>query len=834
MKSLFSTLQTLMVAMMATLAVVSCGDREYDEPPVNDGSVVIAEEDQITIGEIKALYQNGKTQITSDKWMRGVVAGDDEFGNIYRTLILQDDTDGITVSVDKNNLHTLFFAGREVFVKVKDLYIGKYRGLLQIGVLNGSDIGRIPETIVDNIVVPGKLVGVEPVTVKIKDLDDSYQSRLIKIDDVEFSASLIGLPYATSEGPNGPQGENRILLDCDGNSVIVRNSGYSDFVDEKLPTGNGSITAIYGVYNSDPQLTVRDLSDVNMMGERCDGGTGGGKVSIEDVRKAFATGSTTAPAGYIEGVVISDYTTASIVSRNLVVQDGAFGITLRFGDDANIPLNSTVKVPITGAELGEFRGLLQINNLNLGAVEVLNASGAVAPNEVTVEALKNDFELYESSLVKIVNATMSGGATYAGSLTVADATGDIPMFTFNSATFANDPVPSGNVSVTAIASQYDDPQVILRSSTDVEGGNSGGPTGDRITVESLRSAFAGGAMTAPEGYVEGVVISDYQNGNMTGRNLVIQDGNSGIVLRFDAEHAYPVNATLKVFVNNLELSEYNGLLQVNNVPASFATVLNNSGSVTPRNVTVSEILSNFETYESTLVTINMASLSGQATFGGAVNVNDGTGDIELFTRNSATFASDALPTGSVNLTAIVSEFEKPQIVLRSAADFGGGNMGGDDFREDFEGGEDFEPFAAAGWDNLAVTGTRQWIKRSYDNNGYVEAKGYQENSANIETWLITPAFNVDELSTMSFQSATAYHTHDGLTVYISPAFTNVADAVWTKLNPNLAGSGEENYEWVESGDVSLPGSGMVRVGFKYEGDNSSNTGTFIIDNVVIR
>lgn len=826
------------VALM--IGFSSCVDRDFDEPPVNDGSVVIAPADQITISEIKAKYVPGEiTAIGENKYMRGVVAADDESGNIFKSLILQDDVAGMTVLVDLVEMHQVYFRGREVFVNVKDLFIGDFNGLIQIGAGEDADgdMLRIPETIAREIVLPGKFIGeVEPIDLTINELNDQYQSMLVRLSDVQFIANEVGTTFADPSNPAGPRSLNKTVENCNGDNITVRNSGFADFASATIPADQGSLTAVYGVFGSTQQLTIRDLNDVAFTNQRCGAGPGGGDlITLKSLRDQFATGNTLISAGFVEATVISDFVNGNTQSRNLVIQDATGGIVIRFDGDHSYGVGERVKIDLGGQMLSEFRELLQVE-APLARASRLTASVPVTPREVTISQIEADFESFESTLVTIKGASINGGGTFSGSKTVVDNTGDIVMFTNNGSSFANDAVPQGAVDVTAIVSQFNDPQLVLRSRADVVGGTTGGGGGDEITIKSLRDAFAQGTTTAPEGYIKGIVTSDLDNGNITGRNLVIQDATAGIVVRFASDHTIPVNTEVEINVTGMSLSEFRGLLQVGNVPNTNVTVVANNRTISPRTVTVGQILSDFENLESTLVNIAGATITGGSVFAGTLMVSDGTGMIDLFTRNGASFANETVPTEAVTLTAIVGEFDVPQLSLRSIADLNGstGGGGGDGINEDFESGSTFDPFTGAGWLNVAVTGTRQWIVRDFDNNNFLEVRGFMESSPQIETWVITPAVSLEDANVLSFESATAFYTHDGLTVWVSPDFNDVSQANWTQLNPNLAGNGDPNYEWVQSGNITLNGSGSVRIGFKYNGDNSNQTGTFRIDNVSVK
>lgn len=885
MKFFIPSFKFSFVALFVALSMCACVDREFDAPPIDGNAVSFPDDSLMTIGEVKAYYSPGEfVQIPDAKFMRGVVVGDDESGNIFKSLILQDSIDGITLIVDAVNLNNNYFEGREVIVYMEGLWISDFNGFIQVGAGPNSfnQMERIPEILVNERVRPGKYLGVvEPILVTFTQLNDSYQSRLIKVDGVEFASFELGKTYAEEE-----QTINLTIQDCNGSDLLIRTSGFSDFWETEVPQGNGSITAIYGVFGQDQQLTIRDLNDVEFINERCDGGGGSGGanaafdengnfivessrvVSIADLKAEFYQAGS---ANFITSDrVIRGTVTSSDLEGNffkeITFEDASGGIKVRidaFDLFQTYPIGTDVALFAQGLAIGDFNGLVQIGGGADGA-DILRIDEGVYRSHLfagsnvgalsgTVVAIADLDDSYQNRLVRIEATQFANGSVgvpysesdFTTNRNIEDCDGNSILLRNSSfADFAADDTPEDNGTITAVYGVFGtDQQLFIRDTRDVNytgtrcDGGGGGNEG-QVSVQSLRDAWSSGSTSAPEGYINGVVISDFANGNMTGRNLVVQDGDYGIVIRLSDVHSVPLNSEIKVVVSSLELSEFNGLLQVNNVPTSNLSVESNSGSVTPKEMTVAEILADFENLESTLVTIKGASLSGQSTFAGDVTLDDGTGTIELFTRNDATFSGDALPD-EADLTLIVSEYEMAQVLLRNSNDIssgggGGGGGSGMGFSEDFEGGIDFDPFSPTGWSNIAVQGDRLWLKRSFDGNGYVEAKGFDEDLPNIDTWLITPSFDLADASTLTFESTVAYYTHGGLSVWVSPEFTNLDDAVWTQLNPTLYDSNTDNYDFVASGDVSIPGSGRVRIGFKYEGNNSSNTESVQIDNLVVK
>jgi hypothetical protein len=370
--------------------------------------------------------------------------------------------------------------------------------------------------------------------------------------------------------------------------------------------------------------------------------------------------------------VISDFTTGHLNSQNLVLQDGNAGILVRFTSDHSFARGTDLEVTVSGLELSEFNGLLQVNNVPLGNAGDQGVGTEPTPREVTAATITANPNDYESTLVSIVEATISGAATLGNNLTVTDASGSIPMFNFGSVTFGNVAVPTNAVTVTAIVGDFNGEQLNLRDGDDIGGGNGGGPGGDpeAITAGELRDLFGMGAGVVPaDRFIEGVVITDQENGNTNNQNLALQTGESGIVIRFSEPHNYPLSQNLKIDISGLELSEFNGLLQVNGAPMNSVTDNGAGEAPEPREATIADIVANAEDWESTVVLIEDATISGGSTYDGNLSVTDASGSvIAMFTFSGASFSGEAIPSDAVTLTAVGSQCNDIQISLRNLDD----------------------------------------------------------------------------------------------------------------------------------------------------------------------
>lgn len=489
-------LSNIFYSLFLVIALIACIDQEFDEPPQNGADPDIVA--NATVADLLSLYQaEAINEVTDDLVINVVVTADDRSGNFYQTIIVEDESAGIALRLNGGDHYTNYPVGRRLFIKCQGLNVGDFVGLPQLGgntfIDDRGDIALegIADAARDNHILPGTYNNpVTPIEIDINAVDRALINRLVIIKSVKFDLNNVQT-FADAEGQ---QSINQTLNGCFGGSFVVRTSGYSDFAGTPLPTGSGDVTGVYSVFDTDGslesrdlQLILRDASDANLIGESC-GDTGSGdNGTIADIKAAYSSGALSAPNLSISGTVISDIENGNITAKNLILQDEDAGIALRFLNDSDIPLNSRISVNVSGLELSEFEGLLQVNNVPNGIVNIIG-SESVQPKTTTIQEIVNNLNRFESTLVKIEGVMLSGSNTYNGNLTVMDATGSIGMFTRSSASFSDVNTPTNAVDITAIVSQFTEPQIIIRSLDDVIGGNNGEGGGmDTVIVIDRKS-----------------------------------------------------------------------------------------------------------------------------------------------------------------------------------------------------------------------------------------------------------------------------------------------------------------------------------------------------------
>lgn len=238
------------IAILATLA--SC-KKEYDTPPTIEYPDI---DSVVTIQDLRDLHASqGNTKFNTNVSVYGVITMDENDGNIYKSVYLQDATGGVNVRMLSGGG---VYQGDSVRIALKDCYVSKYNGLLQLDSID-ADV---------NIVKIATAINFPPEVVTIDQVTTAKESELIKFENVQFVSWELGEKFADKENL---QSMDRTLEDQNGNTVIIRNSGYASFADADLPSGSGSIVCIVSHYNGEIQLLVRSYDEIQMTNARFPG-----------------------------------------------------------------------------------------------------------------------------------------------------------------------------------------------------------------------------------------------------------------------------------------------------------------------------------------------------------------------------------------------------------------------------------------------------------------------------------------------------------------------------------------------------------------------------------
>lgn len=273
-------LRNISLPLIASLALFAC-ERDYDAPLLTEPEYT-GPAANITISELRtqnaAATQDVPIIITQDQVLKAIITGNDESGNIFKKIYLQDETGAIEMEVDQSSVYNYYPVGQTVYVDLNGLSISVYGDEQQLGHPEGY-LYRTPwEDFEKHVSKDGWANPENAKPVVIDDIStinaapDNYKFKLVQFTGVTFQNGGKGI-FAPEDG----YGEENIT-DSHGNTIMIRTSNYASFAGNKLPEGKGNVTGILGRFRGTWQLTLRTANDVSdFTGSNEEGGNEGGE-----------------------------------------------------------------------------------------------------------------------------------------------------------------------------------------------------------------------------------------------------------------------------------------------------------------------------------------------------------------------------------------------------------------------------------------------------------------------------------------------------------------------------------------------------------------------------
>jgi hypothetical protein len=228
--------------------------KEFDTPPLkqaNDGT-------KITIAVIKArYYKNMNYKFKADSNLYCVVTADEVSGSFYKDVYVRDASGAIRVKLLYSGG---LYIGDSIRINLKGIVLNEYNSLIQ---LDSVDLSKSVVKLASGLKPQALTVTLEQIHANTA-ATSTLQSQLVRINRLEFFESDRNVSFADAIGKTS---KNLKLRSCSGQSITLRNSGYSNFAAALTPNGNGYIVAILGQFGDeegDMQLTLRQYQDIKM------------------------------------------------------------------------------------------------------------------------------------------------------------------------------------------------------------------------------------------------------------------------------------------------------------------------------------------------------------------------------------------------------------------------------------------------------------------------------------------------------------------------------------------------------------------------------------------
>lgn len=405
-----------------------------------------------------------------------------------------------------------------------------------------------------------------------------------------------------------------------------------------------------------------------------------------------------------------------------------------------------------------------------------------------------------------------------------------------------------------------------------------------MTIRELRNLHSTGNFTqvTADRIISGVVVANDATGNFY-KSITIQDATAAIQVNidgFDLNALFPLGRRVYIKVKNLWLGDFRRYVQLGGsvdrtVPTSpelapipmalLDQYIIRAESGQRVNPTVLNINQLSDQYQGMLIRINQVEfipVDANKLYADAVNkvaVSRTFGDcfgnaMVMRTSGYASFASSRTPAGHGSITGIYTVFNNTgQIVIRDTTDIEMPNtrcssgspvvLLNEDFETTISGG-DINLF---GWRNIAESGGKKFAAKSFSFNNYAEISAFNSAQSNMTTWLISPAFDLNNTANeiLSFRTKDGFNNGAVFQVLISTNYNGGNTpwtATWTNLGGTIALGSTSGFapNWTNSGNISLAtySGNNVYIAFRYAGADPASgpkrTTTFQLDDIRIQ
>ena len=231
---------------MAVLSLLSCG-RATTLAPDDDGTPP-SRPSGVSIAYLRSLASGTSVTIRETLSVSGCVTANDAYGELYKTIHIEDETGGIDIAIDHLRLHTLFALYDRVVVECHGLALGRIGSTVELGMpptgeyavdrISAADTGRyISQADGDGLF--------SPVEVTIGELVPELVGRTVKICGLRATAddcAWCDTDPLTGEFAN----TTRTVADATGAVLAVDLRGSCIYAPEPMPEGEFSLCGILG------------------------------------------------------------------------------------------------------------------------------------------------------------------------------------------------------------------------------------------------------------------------------------------------------------------------------------------------------------------------------------------------------------------------------------------------------------------------------------------------------------------------------------------------------------------------------------------------------------
>ena len=243
------------------MTLSSC-KKEYDVPPISQLPVgKLLTIDEILTMPVEVPFDRlAETYGDSVASVCGIVTADEQSGNLYKMIFIQDRATGKAIELVLSTSSAARIGDSVRVFLDKDIIYYNFHNLPQLTGKQGKGFNPDGHLIIYPYNKP-----IEPKTVTISDiLTGAHVGALVKLENAEFRLKNAAF-CETGETTNRVVDDDSYTNTTDDPKYaefVARTSNYANFAYDYMPVSKGSMVGIASVYNSTWQLIIRSKSEM--------------------------------------------------------------------------------------------------------------------------------------------------------------------------------------------------------------------------------------------------------------------------------------------------------------------------------------------------------------------------------------------------------------------------------------------------------------------------------------------------------------------------------------------------------------------------------------------
>ncbi len=212
----------------------------------------------VSIAHLKSLCRDRQVVIRQGIRIEGKVTANDLYGEYSQSIVIEDPTAGIEISIEGWHLHQKYRYGESLSIFCEGLMLGNLGGKIVLGTESDEYIvGRLSSQEQElHISAIDKNISLEPKELSISELDIKWADRLVTLKDVRFPKADGVKVWVDIDSLGNRINTSHIVVNRQGDSLRLYMPSTCRYANEPLPEGYGTIYGIGDHYGSTPSLRI--------------------------------------------------------------------------------------------------------------------------------------------------------------------------------------------------------------------------------------------------------------------------------------------------------------------------------------------------------------------------------------------------------------------------------------------------------------------------------------------------------------------------------------------------------------------------------------------------